>query len=59
MEDVGAVVLPPSDAAGGLEILVDEVAAFLEMVDAFDAVAPFDLLPQDLSLLDVDPLLSH
>lgn len=52
-------VLAPTDAAGGLEILVDEVAALLEVVDAFDAVAPSELLPNDLGLLDLDPLLPH
>lgn len=54
-----ATVLAPTDAAGGLEILVDEVAALLEVVDAFDAVAPSELLPNDLGLLDLDPLLPH
>uniref|UniRef100_A0A2N9IJQ4 Nodulin-like domain-containing protein n=1 Tax=Fagus sylvatica TaxID=28930 RepID=A0A2N9IJQ4_FAGSY len=52
-------VLAPTDAAGGVEVLLDEVAALLEVVDAFDAIAPLELLPQDLRLLDVDPLLPH
>lgn len=59
MERWVATVLAPTDAAGGLEILVDEVAALLEVVDAFDAVAPSELLPNDLGLLDLDPLLPH
>jgi hypothetical protein len=53
------MVLAPADAAGGVEVLLDKVAALLEVVDAFDAVAPPELLPQDLRLLDVDPLLPH
>ena len=54
-----AVVLAPSDAAGGVEVLLDEVTALLEVVDAFDSVAPLELLADDLGRLDVDPLLSH
>lgn len=52
-------ILAPADAAGGVEILLDEMAAVLEVVDAFDAVTPLELLPQDLRLLDLDPLLPH
>ncbi|KAM1322738.1 hypothetical protein PS2_015255 [Malus domestica] len=59
MELVRTVILPPTDAASGLEVLVDEVAALLEVVDAFDAVAPPEFLPDDLGLLDVDQLLPH
>ena len=59
MELVGTVVLAPTDAAGGLEVLVAEDAALLEVVDAFDAVAPPQLLPENLGLLYLDPLLSH
>nr|GME05535.1 uncharacterized protein LOC109153434 [Ipomoea batatas] len=54
-----AVVLAPANPASSVEVLVDEVAALLEVVDAFDAVAPPDLLTEDLGLLDVDPLLTH
>lgn len=54
-----AAVLAPADAAGGLEVLADEVAALLEVVDALDAVAPLDAVAEDLGLLDVDPLLPH
>lgn len=54
-----ATVLAPADTASGVEVLLDEVAALLEMVDAFDAVAPLELLPDDLRLLDLDPLLPH
>lgn len=54
-----AAVLAPTDAAGGVEVLADEVAAFLEMVDALDAVAPLEALADDLGLLDVDPFLPH
>nr|GMC47217.1 hypothetical protein Iba_chr01aCG9240 [Ipomoea batatas] len=46
-----------ANAAGGVEILVDKMAALLEMVDALDAVAPPDLLAEDLGLLDMYPLL--
>ncbi|KAL7223266.1 hypothetical protein ACSBR1_024844 [Camellia fascicularis] len=55
----GAVVLAPADAAGGIEVLLNKVATLLEMIDTFDAVAPFELLADDLGGLDVDPLLSH
>lgn len=54
-----AVVLAPANAAGGVEILVDKMAALLEMVDALDAVAPPDLLAEDLGLLDMYPLLPN
>lgn len=54
-----ATVLAPADSAGGVEVLLDEVAAFLEVVDTFDAVAPPELLPQDLGLLNLNPLLPH
>lgn len=59
MELMRTMVLAPTDAASRLEVLVDEVAALLEVVDAFDAVAPTEFLSDDLGLLDVDPLLSH
>lgn len=52
-----AAVLAPADAAGGVEVLADEVAALLEVIDAFNAVAPLEPLTEDLGLLDVDPLL--
>lgn len=55
----GAVVLAPADAAGGVEVLLDEVAAVLVVVDALDAVAPLEPLPEDLGRLDLDPLLPH
>lgn len=54
-----AVVLAPSDAAGGLEVLVDEVAALLVVVDALDPVAPAEAVADDLGGLDLDPLLPH
>lgn len=52
-----AAVLGPADAAGGVEVLADEVAALLEVIDALNAVAPLEPLTEDLGLLDVDPLL--
>lgn len=52
-------VLAPTDAASRIEILLDEVAALLEVVDTFDAVAPPEFLTEDLGGLDVDPLLPH
>ncbi|GLT48907.1 hypothetical protein SLA2020_224970 [Shorea laevis] len=54
-----AAVLAPSNAAGRVEVLTDEVAAFLEVVDSFDAVAPLDFLSEDLGLLYIDPLLAN
>ena len=54
-----ATVLAPADATSGVEILLDEVSTLLEMVDAFDAIAPLELLPDDLGFLDFDPLLPH
>nr|GMD57486.1 hypothetical protein Iba_chr11eCG13210 [Ipomoea batatas] len=59
MERRRAVVLAPANPASSVEVLVDEVAALLEVVDAFDAVTPPHLLAEDLGLLDVDPLLTH
>lgn len=59
MEGGVATVLAPADATSGVEILLDEVSTLLEMVDAFDAVAPLELLPDDLGFLDFDPLLPH
>lgn len=53
------VVFSPADAASGVEILLYEKTAFLVVVDAFHAVTPFHLLPQDLSLLYLDPLLPN
>ncbi|KAL8171610.1 hypothetical protein V2J09_023414 [Rumex salicifolius] len=53
-----AAILAPPDPASGFEVLLDEMAAFLEVIDAFDAVAPPDSLTEDLGFLDVDPLLS-
>jgi len=35
-----ATVLSPTDTASGFEVLVNEMAALLKVVDAFDAVAP-------------------
>jgi hypothetical protein len=54
-----AGVLAPSDAAGGLEVLVDEVAALLVVVDALDPVAPAEALADDLGGLDLDPFFPH
>lgn len=54
-----ASILAPADAASGIKVLLDKVAAFLKMVDSFDAVAPSELFPQYLRLFDIDPLLSH
>lgn len=54
-----ATVLAPADSAGGVEVLLDEMTTFLEVVDTFNAVAPFELLPQNLGLLNLDPLLPH
>ena len=59
MELGRAGVLAPSNAAGGVEVLVDEVAALLVVVDALDPVAPAEALPDDLGGLDLDPLLPH
>ena len=59
MEGGVATVLAPADATSGVEILLDEVSTLLEMVDAFDAIAPLELLPDDLGFLDFDPLLPH
>jgi hypothetical protein len=59
MELGRAGVLAPANAAGGLEVLVDEVAALLVVVDALDPVAPAEALPDDLGGLDLDPLLPH
>lgn len=50
-------IFSPTNTASGFEILMNEVAALLKMVDAFDAVAPTKLVSDDLSLLDLDPLL--
>ncbi|KAL0913514.1 hypothetical protein M5K25_016979 [Dendrobium thyrsiflorum] len=59
MEFKWAVVLAPTNAAGGFKVLLDEMAALLEMVDPFDAVAPFEALADDLGGLDLNPLLPH
>ena len=59
MEGGVATVLAPADATSGVKILLDEVSTLLEMVDAFDAIAPLELLPDDLGFLDFDPLLPH
>ena len=59
MEIGGAGVLAPADAAGSIEVLLDEVAALLEVVDALDAVAPAEALADDLGRLDLNPLLPH
>lgn len=58
MELVWTVVLAPTDAASRLEVLVAEVAALLEVIDAFDAVTPPELVSENLGLLYLDPLLS-
>ena len=54
-----ATILAPTDSAGGVEVLANEVAALLEMVDSFDAVTPPHLVSEDLRLLYVDPFLSN
>ncbi|KAM1856186.1 hypothetical protein ACFX14_006455 [Malus domestica] len=59
MELIRTVVLPATDVASGLEVLVDEVATLLEVVDVFDVIAPPEFLPDDLCLLNVDPFLPH
>lgn len=59
MEGRVAAFLAPTDAAGGVEVLANEVAALLEMVDSFDAVTPPHLVSEDLRLLYVDPFLSN
>lgn len=52
-------ILAPADATGGVEVLAYEMAALLEMVDPFDAVAPPDLVTEDLGFLNVNPFLSN
>lgn len=59
MELVWAVLLAPADAAGGFQVLLDQMATLLEVVDALDAVAPSEALPDDLGGLDLDKLLPH
>ncbi|KAF8407814.1 hypothetical protein HHK36_006950 [Tetracentron sinense] len=59
MEDGGTRVFAPTDAARGFEVLLDQVPALLEVVDALNPVAPFEFLSQYLCRLDVDPLLPH
>lgn len=49
----------PANAAGGFQVLFAEVLAFLKVVHALDAVAPLQLLTNDLRRLDGDPLLPH
>jgi len=38
------VVFAPTNAASGIEILLNKMTTLLVMVNAFDAVTPFDLL---------------
>ena len=52
-------VLAPTDTTGSVEVLLNKVAALLEVVDTFDAVTPLKLLSQDLGFLYVNPLLPH
>lgn len=59
MERGVTTILAPANTASGFEVLVDEVATFLEVIDAFNAVAPSELLSDNLGLLNVDPLLPH
>ena len=54
-----APVLAPADATSGIKVLLNEVTAFLQMVDSFDTVAPSELFPQYLGLFNIDPLLSY
>ena len=58
MERGVTTVFASTETAGGFEVLVDEVAALLEVIDTFDAVTPSKLLPNDFGFLDLDPLFS-
>lgn len=52
-----SLVFAPSNAASSFEVLVDEVATLLKMINSFNSITPLDLLAEDLGLLDGDPLL--
>lgn len=54
-----ARVLAPADTAGGIEVLLDKMAALLMVIDALNAVAPLEALTYDLCGLDLDPLLAN
>lgn len=57
MKRRGSVVFAPSNAASSLEVLMDEVATLLKMINPFNSITPLDLLAEDLGLLDFDPFL--
>lgn len=59
MERGVTTIFAPTNATCGFEVLVNEVAALLKVVNTFDAIAPTKLLPYDFGLLDLDPFLSH
>lgn len=59
MELGRARVLAPADTAGGIEVLLDKMAALLMVIDALNAVAPLEALTYDLCGLDLDPLLAN
>jgi hypothetical protein len=54
-----ASVLAPTNAPGGIEVLPNNLSAFLEMVDALFPVTPLHLFLQNLGSLDAYPFLSH
>nr|AFK43745.1 unknown [Lotus japonicus] len=51
------MILAPTNTTSGFKVLVNKMFTLLKVVDTFDAVAPTKLLPNDLGLLDLDPLL--
>ena len=52
-------ILAPTNAPGGIEVLPNNLSAFLDMVDALFPVTPLHLFLQNLGSLDAYPFLSH
>ena len=59
METRRALVLAPPDPTSGVKILLDKMAALLEMINSFNAITPSKSLSQDLGFLYINPFLSN
>lgn len=54
-----ATIFTPSNTTSGIEILLDKMTTLLKMINAFNAIAPPELLTDYLWGFDVDPFLPH
>ena len=57
MERGMAAVLSPTNTTSSIKVLLNKMATLLKVINPFDSIAPSKLLPDNLGLLDVDPLL--